>query len=260
MAFFFYNTDGGQGRYERLIKRGIAATGGPRKFGMMLAQLRPSDTLLMYEDGVGVVAVGRVREYWDEKTHRTPLYYPAGEPREYRIKVRWQAIPGDPISVARIKDELGYQPRGAVRRIVKCREVVERLLNEFVSTVRKDSDEAAFLEGETRAGKNAARNPQLRAAAKRKWGLKCYCCGFDFEAFYGDAAKGVAIVHHLRQFQVSDGKPRKATVKDVRVVCANCHQVIHLEKEPIHVDDLKKRISESWTMWSEGGVRRKRKG
>jgi predicted HNH restriction endonuclease len=104
------------------------------------------------------------------------------------------------------------------------------------------------------------RYPQLRAAARRIWGFKCYCCGFDFEAFHGDVAKGVAIVHHLRQFQESDGKPRKATVKDARVVCANCHQVIHLEKEPIHVDDLKKRISESWTVWSEKGVRRKKEG
>jgi hypothetical protein len=257
MGIFFYNTDGGQGRYERLIKRGIAATGGPRRFGFQLGQLRPSDTLLMYEDGVGVVAVGRVREYWDEKTHRNPVYYPAGEPREYRIKVRWQAL-RSPISITRIKDELGYQPRGAVRRIVKCRDVVERLLDEYSSRTREDSEEAAFLEGESRAGKNTVRNPQLRAAAKRKWGLKCYCCGFDFETFYGDVAKGVAIVHHLLQFQGSDGTPRKATVKDVRVVCANCHQVIHLEKEPMHPDDLKKRVSESWTAWSERGIRRKK--
>jgi hypothetical protein len=259
MAFFFYNTDGGQGRYERLIKRGIAATGGPRKFGLQLGQLRPSDTLLMYEDGVGIVAVGRVREYWDEKTHRTPLYYPAGEPKEYRIKVRWRALTS-PISIATIKEALGYQPRGAVRRIVKCHEVVEQLVDERVSATHEDSEEEAFLEGESRAVKSTVRSPQLRAAAKRKWGLECYCCGFDFGTFYGDVAKGVAIVHHLRQFLGSDGKARKATVNDVRVVCANCHQVIHLEKEPMHVDDLKKRVSESWAAWSERGVRRRKRG
>ena len=30
MAYFFYNTDGGQGRFHILIKGGFAATGGPR--------------------------------------------------------------------------------------------------------------------------------------------------------------------------------------------------------------------------------------
>jgi hypothetical protein len=261
MAFFFYNTDKGQGRYHILIKRGIAVTGGPRKFGEQLAQLSPSDTLLMYEDGVGIVAVGRVREYWDGKKHRTILYYPPDESHEYRIKVRWlRDLSNSPIGVARIKEELGYTPRGAVRRIVKHREAVERMIGAFQPTPGKDSEEGDFLEGETRARKSTARNPQLRASAKRRWGLKCYCCGFDFEAFYGDIAKGLAIVHHLQQFQVANGKSRKATVKDVRVVCANCHQVIHLEKEPIDVDDLKKRISESWTSWSTDGTRRKKKG
>jgi len=45
-------------------------------------------------------------------------------------------------------------------------------------------------------------------------GLKYYCCGFDFEKFYGQAAKGSAIVHHL-----------------------------HLKNPPMGVDELKEIIS-----------------
>ncbi|MBL8866405.1 MAG: hypothetical protein JNK93_12670 [Planctomycetia bacterium] len=213
---------------------------------------------MMYEDGVGIVAVGRVLEYWDGITHRTTLYYQPGSLREYRIKVRWRSIANAPISVATIKEELGYQPRGAVRRIVKSRDVVERWIASYVPANPEVAEEETYLEGEVRSRKSAVRNPQLRADAKRKWGVKCHCCGFDFETFYGDGAKGVAIVHHLEQFQLSNGKPREATLQNVRVVCANCHLVIHLEKQPIHVDDLKKRISESWTMWTESGVRRKK--
>jgi predicted HNH restriction endonuclease len=134
------------------------------------------------------------------------------------------------------------------------------MLNELLALVATDkaSEETAFLEGEKRAVKGTARNPKLREAAKRQWGLKCYCCGFDYEAFYGGVAKGLAIVHHLEPFQQANGKPRKATVKDVRVVCANCHHVIHVENPPIHVDDLKRQISESWTLWSEKGSSRKK--
>src|SRR4051794_10769147 len=107
MAYFFYNTDGGQSRFHTLIKRGIAATGGDRRFGEQLGQLRPLDVVLMYEDGIGIVAVGHVRENWDGKKHKTIWYYPPGEPHEYRIKVRWFLnLSNNPISVAKIKEEL----------------------------------------------------------------------------------------------------------------------------------------------------------
>jgi hypothetical protein len=119
------------------------------------------------------------------------------------------------------------------------------------------ADEETFLEGEKRAAKQTVRNPSLRVAAKRRWGLRCYCCGFDFEQFYGSVAKGLAIVHHLQPVAAAKGKVRNATVRDVRIVCANCHQVIHVAKEPIDVDDLKKHLAELWTPWNEAGVARR---
>jgi hypothetical protein len=114
--------------------------------------------------------------------------------------------------------------------------------------------EKVRMEGEMRTVKATIRDPQLRADAKRKYGLKCYCCGFEFARFYGDDAKNIAIVHHLKKFE---GKRRKVTINDVMVVCANCHQVIHIRKQPIHVDELKKRISGQWTRWSDDGTKPK---
>ena len=116
--------------------------------------------------------------------------------------------------------------------------------------------EKARIEGEKRTVETTVRDPRLRADAKVKWGLKCYCCGFEFGRFYGENATNLAIVHHLKMFK---GKRRKATVQDVRVVCANCHQVIHVRKEPIGVDDLKKQISARWTRWSDDGIKSKAK-
>jgi predicted HNH restriction endonuclease len=151
---------------------------------------------------------------------------------------------------------LGYQPRWAVRRITKRAAEVEELINGFLPKVTA-SDETAFLEGERRANTSTVRNQQLREAAKKKYGLKCYCCGFDYEAFYGSVARGLAIVHHLKLFRQA-GKRRSATVKDVRIVCANCHHVIHVENTPIDVDYLKAQIAQSWTFWSESGTRPKK--
>ena len=122
------------------------------------------------------------------------------------------------------------------------------------SKLSRIQSEKARIEGEKRTVETSVRDPRLRADAKAKWGLKCYCCGFEFARFYGDIAKNVAIVHHLKMFK---GKRRKATVQDVRVVCANCHQVIHVHKKPIHVDDLSKQISGRWARWSHKGIKSK---
>lgn len=126
------------------------------------------------------------------------------------------------------------------------------------STNDSISNETSFLEGEKRASVTIARNPKLRVAAKKKWGVKCYCCGFEFEQFYGSLAKGAGIVHHLQPFTVAKEGRRKATVEDVRVVCANCHYVLHLTTPPMSVDDLKQLVSKSWSQWSIDGVMRKK--
>jgi hypothetical protein len=120
--------------------------------------------------------------------------------------------------------------------------------------------ETTFIEGEKRAARTTARSPGLRASAKKRWGLKCYCCEFDFEQYYGTVAKGMAIVHHLQLFADTNGKQRAVTVEDVRVVCANCHYVIHVQNPPIDIDDLKQSILLEWTSWSEKGVSRRSRG
>lgn len=143
MEYYFYNNDAnslrGQRRTHVLIEQGFAATGGPPSFGEQLRQLSTGDTLLMYENGVGIVAVGEVKESWDGKSHRTPIYYVLGQSyldpeREYRIKVNWFLPFTDvPISFQDVKQRLGYQPRGAVRRIVKRRPEVESMIAERFS-------------------------------------------------------------------------------------------------------------------------------
>jgi len=124
-----------------------------------------------------------------------------------------------------------------------------KLVASVSSTIQS---ERVRIEGEKRASETTVRDPQLRADAKAEYGLKCCCCGFEFSLFYGDIAKNCAIVHHLSMFK---GKRRKATVQDVRVVCANCHQVIHIRKKPMAVEDLKQEISTRWTCWSEKGIK-----
>lgn len=52
-------------------------------------------------------------------------------------------------------------------------------------------------------------------------------CGFDFFARYGDIGRGYAHVHHRRPLSKTDKGGRKTTLKDLAIVCANCHSIIH---------------------------------
>jgi hypothetical protein len=117
------------------------------------------------------------------------------------------------------------------------------LLNPAAAAVEQ---ERRFEEGERRAylAMRPRRHAALRAEARRHWGLTCYCCEFDYAECYGDLGEGLAIVHHLDPLGSGHRGSRETSVQDVRVVCANCHHVLHRTDPPVHVDDLKKRISQ----------------
>jgi putative restriction endonuclease len=146
MDYFFYNTDAkslrGEGRFRILIEQGFAATSGPRSFGEQLETLSPGDNLLMYENGLGVVAVGTVLENWDGKTHKPPLYYRPGDDgfsHEYQIKVDWFLdLSQKPIALELLRQRFGsphYTPRGAISpKIVKWRSQVQRMIDEQRTT------------------------------------------------------------------------------------------------------------------------------
>ncbi len=163
-------------------------------------------------------------------------------------------------SNARIATIPAFKP-GVIRTLYEISEEdAHRLLRaagqKHLPISRRDrkSEERSFIEGEDRVSKSSVRNPQLRIAAKRKWGLSCSCCGFEFEKFYGSIAKDIAVVHHLELFS-GNAKGRKSTVNDVRVICANCHYVLHLMKPPMKISSLKRLVSKRWHRWTQNGIK-----
>ena len=144
MDYFFYNTDADgiinnpKPRFKILIEKSFAATGGDSHFGELFRKLKEDDILLMYENKVGVVAIGKVLELWDEKHYPNPLYYThyelqflTGGSLEYRIKVKWFLnLSDDPVKLDYIQQLFGskYTPRGAVKKIVKHRLAIEEMI------------------------------------------------------------------------------------------------------------------------------------
>jgi len=147
MDYYFYNTDAGSlvgpPRFHRLIEQGLAITGGAWRFGEKLEALVPGDTLLMYENGVGVVAIGTVLNHWPRESHKDLLYYEPGDvcvneegdECEYRIKVDWfRDLSESPISVQELRTRLGYTPRGTISKITKWRAEIEGIVGGLPSS------------------------------------------------------------------------------------------------------------------------------
>ena len=74
--------------------------------------------------------------------------------------------------------------------------------------------------------------------------LECEACGFDFKKTYGDLGEAFCEVHHrvpLSELQAET----KTSLKDLAVVCANCHRMLHRMKEGRSVKALKSLLQQS---------------
>lgn len=101
-------------------------------------------------------------------------------------------------------------------------------------------DESAF-EGELkkRYHRHRRREAKLRswkiadAIHKNSGRLVCEVrnCRFDFEETYGELGAGFAEVHHLKPLKYAPRRGQKTSLRDLAIVCANCHRMIHQNGE-----------------------------
>lgn len=84
------------------------------------------------------------------------------------------------------------------------------------------------------------RNPLARQKCIKKYGTKCYVCGFSFGSTYGKVVEGLIHVHHLLQLSRVGKDYKVDPVVDLRPVCPNCHAVIHHRpKQPYSIEEVR---------------------
>lgn len=90
--------------------------------------------------------------------------------------------------------------------------------------------------------RNAALVGMAKRAFKTTHGrLFCEVCGFDFEKTYGAIGIDFIEAHHL--VPVSKLKPdAKTHLKDLAMVCANCHRMLHSKQPWLDMNDLRKAL------------------
>ncbi|XVS63994.1 HNH endonuclease [Actinosynnema sp. CA-299493] len=89
------------------------------------------------------------------------------------------------------------------------------------------------------------RDPKLRerkvkSVLAEQGRLECEVCGFDFERTYGERGKGYVECHHATPLHVSG--PTNTRLKDLVILCANCHRMIHRGKLWLSPDELRELV------------------
>ena len=73
--------------------------------------------------------------------------------------------------------------------------------------------------------------------------LACEACGFDFTAVYGVRGEGFVECHHtIPVSEMEQGA--KTHVKDLALLCANCHRMIHRRAPWLEVEELRELLAD----------------
>jgi 5-methylcytosine-specific restriction protein A len=76
---------------------------------------------------------------------------------------------------------------------------------------------------------------------KRLGALACEACGFDFSEAYGVYGEGFIECHHTKP--ISEMMPGDRTrLKDLALVCSNCHRMLHRRRPWLTIDQLSKLV------------------
>jgi hypothetical protein len=81
-----------------------------------------------------------------------------------------------------------------------------------------------------------------KADAMAKGGtLGCEVCGFDFAATYAELGADYCEVHHRTPLAEARGEV-ETKLRDLAIVCSNCHRMLHRETPFLTVEQLRARV------------------
>lgn len=71
-------------------------------------------------------------------------------------------------------------------------------------------------------------------------GLCCSCCNFDFGVMYGQVGEGYIEAHHTKPLSSLDESGGMTRIKELALVCANCHRMFHRRRPWLGPEKLTK--------------------
>ncbi|MDE7228224.1 MAG: HNH endonuclease [Treponemataceae bacterium] len=188
---------------------------------------------------------------FNEVTHDKKFWYDLTKYKEvkYDKYCRLSLISGvdnDKLSLQFLTDNgLTSAPRGPQKIKSELNDYIARILQE-AEVVSQEEAAEQFDEGgqQIKQHKVRGRSKELVRAVKQKFRqehfgkLFCEICGFDFSEFYGDIGEDCIEVHHKKPISTMK-KGERTDIKDMAIVCSNCHRIIHIKKPCLTVEQLK---------------------
>jgi hypothetical protein len=168
--------------------------------------------------------------------------------------LKWRVLPDNAIRTSQpipIPEDI-FSTRNY--RIVKPTELKEKIFNSLLFLAQEyvaEDDygyDSEFLEGKEieRKHKIRERNQALIKAAKdsfkkKKGRLYCQVCEFDFQDKYGEIGLDFIEGHHTTPITELEVEV-KTKVKDVALVCSNCHRMLHRKRPWLKMKELRSLI------------------
>ena len=119
------------------------------------------------------------------------------------------------------------------------------LLNQITKDLNSNEEEndTTFTEGGNKKERLVSyyeRKPSLRIKAIEIHGFTCKVCGFNFEKYYGIHGANYIEVHHIKPISQLIDEEQIDPKHDLIVLCANCHRMVHRNKNNVlTTDELK---------------------
>lgn len=107
-----------------------------------------------------------------------------------------------------------------------------------------DIHEFEALEGREKLVLHLTRERSASIVNKKKRLAKsrhCEVCGFSFEQFYGEVASSYCEVHHLVPL-AELGEFSSTNLRQLAILCSNCHRVVHLRNPPFTLEEMRSLI------------------
>lgn len=165
-----------------------------------------------------------------------------------RCRIYWNTELGEEFQ-SHHRAESGEYPLIRFQRTAPDRYQIDFLDSEAIGAAEDDPLETVVApqkEGRKREFyiSKYERNPANRKNAIQIHGLRCMACGFDFEAFYGEAGRDFIEVHHVKPLSDIGEEVTIDPAKDLVCVCSNCHRIIHKKKNGVYtVEEVRAMIA-----------------
>jgi HNH endonuclease len=227
-------------RPEKFPRRWAALSPEPKYSLKAFAYSVKTRHVIYAKDGSWIVGRGTVNRgyYYDPSC---PVMDENRERWPHVLGVRWEP------DFMPVEVFVGDNQRYTVRPLTDLD--LARLRRSGLVAARRNAREQArqeAIEGKAlrREIKFRQRNRALIQAKKSRSDYHCEICGFSFEEKYGTVGKEFIIAHHVEPLGSRRGAS-PTTLEEIKLICGNCHAIIHRVNPALAPDKLRARINKN---------------